>query len=268
MATSSITPAYTSVNPANWSFGELKRLNNGSGSIRIKQSATSSLSPVMILDRMRTPFGIEEPYVEEGKTVSAAVLESNKRNFSVSVEGDAMRNWLAALDERMIEWVFSNSATVFGKVVKRSTVEDVIYFRSLRMPKNQEYSPTFRMKVNIHGDNQTKFLINIPGTAQFFQGEYTEVPRGSEVIPTVMAYNVWVTSTQIGITFICTHLLVFQPALASANPYQGFTEAPRPSPKALTVKQEPGVKQEPQVKDEPSADTFNFDDQDDPTNMF
>ena len=262
MATSSITPAFTSVNPANWAFGEVKRLSSGSGSIRIKQSPTSALSPVFILDRMRTPFGIEEPYVEEGKTLSAAALESSRRNISVSVENETFRNWLAALDERMIEWVFSNSAAVFGKVVKRSTVEDIIYKRALRLPKNQEYAPTFRMKVNIHGENQTKFLINIPGTTQFFQGEYTEVPRGSEVIPTVMAYDVWVTSTQIGIKFICTHLLVFQPALAAANPYQGYTEAPRPAPKTLTVKQEPSV------KEEPSVDTFNFNDHDDPTSMF
>lgn len=272
MATSAITPAFTSVNPANWSFGEVKKLANGSGSIRIKQSSTNSLAPVFILDRMRTPFGIEEPYVEEGKPVPAAALESSRRNMSLAVENDAMRSWLSALDEHMIEWVFRNCTSLFGKVVKRSTIEDVMYFRNLRPSKKEEYAPTFRIKVNIHGANQTKFLINIPGTTQFFQGEYTDVTRNSEVIPTITAYNIWVTSTQIGVTFIATHLLVFQPELAAANPYQGYTEAPRPAPKASigpsAAGGAAGVRREAATKDEPSVETFNFQEDDDPTAMF
>ena len=262
MATSPITPAFTSVNPNNWVFGELKKLANGSGSIRIKQSSSNSLSPVFILDRMRTPFGIEEPLLEEGKTVS---LESTRRNLTVNVENPDFQSWLGVLDERLIEWVFTNSTTLFGKVIKRSTVEDVIYYRALR-PGKGEYAPTFRVKVNIHGQNQTKFLINIPVTTQFFQGEYTEVPRGSEVIPTVTASNLWVTANQIGITFIATHLLVFQPALASANPYQGYTEAPRPPPKSITAAA-PGAGKPP-AGEEPSAESYNFEDDQDPTSMF
>ena len=271
MATSSITPAYTSVNPANWSFGELKKLANGSGSIRIKQSTTNSLAPVFILDRMRTPFGVEEPYVEEGKPIPAAALESSRRNMSLAVENDAMRSWLSALDEHMIEWVFRNCTSLFGKVVKRSTIEDVMYFRNLRPSKKEEYAPTFRIKVNIHGANQTKFLINIPGTTQFFQGEYTDVTRNSEVIPTITAYNIWVTSTQIGVTFIATHLLVFQPELAAANPYQGYTEAPRPAPKssigpsAGAAGPSAGSTAEAAAS---STETFNFQEDDDPTAMF
>ena len=262
MTTSAITPAFTSVNPANWSFGEVKKLANGSGSIRIKQSATNSLAPVLILDRMRTPFGVEDPYVEEGKAASATALESTRRNMSLSVDNPALKEWLGALDERMIEWVFANSTSLFNKVVKRSTIEDVIYFRALRPSKKEEYAPTFRIKVNIHGDNQTKFLINIPGTTQFFQGEYTDVLRNSDVIPTVTAYNIWVTSTQIGITFIATHLLVFQPELAADNPYQGYTEAPRPAPKSIT--NTAAKREEPPV----SAGAFNFEDDQDPTSMF
>jgi hypothetical protein len=259
MATSSsITPAFTSVNPSNWTFGEVKKLSNGSGSIRIKQSASSSLAPVFILDRMRTPFGIEDPLVEEGKP--AAALESTRRNMTVNVENEALKTWLNGLDERMIEWVFTNSTSLFGKVIKRSTVEDVIYYRALR-PSRGEYSPTFRIKVNIHGQNQTKFLINIPGTTSFFQGESSDVPRGSEVIPTLTAYNMWVTANQIGITFIATHLLVFQPSLAAANPYQGYTEAPRPPPKSIM-----SGASKPAATEEGSS--FNFEDEQDPTSMF
>jgi hypothetical protein len=261
MATSGLTQAFTSVNPANWVFGEVKKLANGSGSIRIKQSATNSLAPVFILDRMRTPFGIEDPLVEEGK--AAVALESTRRNLTLSVDNPDLQSWLGSLDEQLIEWVFRNSTTLFGKVIKRSTVEDVIYYRALR-PARGEYSPTFRVKVNIHGQNQTKFLINIPGTTSFFQGEYTEVPRGSEVIPTVTAYNMWATANQIGITFIATHLLVFQPALASANPYQGYTEAPRPPPRATAAPQAAPAAAAQNI----SEDAFNFENDQDPTSMF
>ena len=268
MATSAITPSYKTVNPSNWSFTEVKRLANGSGSIRIKQSATNSLAPVFMLDRMRTPFGVEEPYVEEGKPASAAALESSRRNISFAVENPELHAWLAALDERMIEWTFNNSTTLFNKVVKRSTIEDVIYFRALRPSKKEEYAPTFRIKVNIHGENQTKFLINIPGTSQYFQGEYTDVPRNSEVIPTVTSYNIWVTSTQIGITFIATHLLVFQPELASGNPYQGYSEAPRPAPKTNSFAPATTTTTNDRDTNSPSVETFNFQDTEDPTNMF
>lgn len=219
-------PAFTNVNVSNWSFGELKKNPNNGGSIRMKQSSTNSSAPVFILDRMRTPFGIEEPMADEGKLQQAT--ESSRRSLTLNVENPALQSWLSGLDEHLITWVTTNSSSVFNRVIKRSTVEDVIYYRALR-PAKGEYAPTFRVKVNISGANATKFLINIPGTTQFFQGGREDVLRGSEIIPTLTAYSMWVTNAQIGVTFIATHLLVFQPSTGSANPYEGYTEAPRPS---------------------------------------
>lgn len=218
-------PAFTNVNVSNWSFGELKKNPNNGGSIRMKQSSTNSSAPVFILDRMRTPFGIEEPMADEGKLQQAT--ESSRRSLTLNVENPALQSWLSGLDEHLITWVTTNSSSVFNRVIKRSTVEDVIYYRALR-PAKGEYAPTFRVKVNISGANATKFLINIPGTTQFFQGGREDVLRGSEIIPTLTAYSMWVTNAQIGVTFIATHLLVFQPSTGSANPYEGYTEAPRP----------------------------------------
>jgi len=226
MASSDIVPAFQAVDPRSWVFSDVKKNAVGSGSLRIKKSSTNSQAPAFILDRMRTPFGIEEPLAEEGKPQNT---ESTRRNLTVNVENPELQAWLSSLDDHLITWVTANSTTLFNRVIKRSTVEDVIYYRSLR-PAKGEYSPTFRVKVNIHGQNQTKFLINIPGTTNFFQGNADDVLRGSEIVPTVLAYNLWVTANQIGITFIATHLLVFQPALAPSNPFKGYTEVPRPVP--------------------------------------
>lgn len=225
------TPSYKNVDVSKWVFGELKRSASGAGSIRIKQSATNSLAPVFIMERMRTPFGVEEPYGTDDMDEHKLQLlrENPRRNMSLNVEDPEAHAWLSALDEHMINWVVSNSTTVFNKVIKRSTVEDVIYFRALQPSKKEEYSPRFRVKVNISGSNLTQFLINIPGTTSFFRGSREDVTRGSEVVATVMAYSLWITNSQIGITFIATHLLVFPASNEVANPYAGYTEAPRPA---------------------------------------
>ena len=225
------TPSYKNVDVSKWVFTEVKRNTSGGGSIRIKQSSTNAMVPVFIMERMRTPFGVEEPYGADDMDESKlqALRENPRRNMSLNVENPDALAWLSALDEHMINWVVSNSTTVFNKVIKRSTVEDVIYFRALQPAKKEDYSPRFRVKVNISGSNLTQFLINIPGTTQFFRGSREDVTRGSEVVATVMAYSLWVTNSQIGITFIATHLLVFPASTEVGNPYAGYTEAPRPS---------------------------------------
>lgn len=225
------TPSYKNVDVSKWVFGELKRSASGAGSIRIKQSATNSLAPVFIMERLRTPFGVEEPYGTDDMDENKLQLlrENPRRNMSLNVDNPEAHAWLSTLDEHMINWVVSNSTTVFNKVIKRSTVEDVIYFRALQPSKKEDYSPRFRVKVNISGSNLTQFLINIPGTTSFFRGSREDVTRGSDVIATVMAYSLWVTNSQIGITFIATHLLVFPAATELGNPYAGYTEAPRPA---------------------------------------
>jgi hypothetical protein len=220
------------------------------------------------MDRMRTPFGIEEPIVDESKAQQST--ESSRRNLTVNVENPALASWLSNLDESVISWVINNSTAVFNKVLKRSTVEDVIYYRSLR-PAKGEYSPTFRVKVNISGANATKFLINIPGTTNFFIGTREDVTRGSEVIPTVLAYNMWVTNAQIGITFIATHLLVFPATTGVVNPYAGYTEAPRPSisngaaSASASAAGPSGSGSSERMASKSDDDKFNYDD---PSDMF
>ena len=269
------TPSYKNVDVSKWVFGELKRNASGGGSIRIKQSATNSLAPVFIMERLRTPFGVEEPYGTDDMDEHKLQLlrENPRRNMSLNVENPEAHAWLSTLDEHMINWVVSNSTTVFNKVVKRSTVEDVIYFRALQPSKKEDYSPRFRVKVNISGSNLTQFLINIPGTTNFFRGSREDVTRGSEVIATVMAYSLWVTNSQIGITFIATHLLVFPAATELGNPYAGYTEAPRPAltnglaPAAAPSAAAPGAAGASYGKDSESGDDekFKFDD---PSDMY
>jgi hypothetical protein len=229
MASTGSTPTYTNIDVSKWTFSEVKRTPTGAGSIRIKQSASNSVAPLFILGRMRAPFGISEPYCADESKLQQQDTESGRRNLNLSVDNPNIREWLSNLDDTIISWVIENSTSVFGRVLKRSSVEDVIYFRALHASKNPDYAPTFRVKVNIAGSNPTKILINIPGTTQFFLGNKEDLTRGSEVIPTVLAYSMWVTNSQIGITFIATHLLVFQASTGPANPYEGYTEAPRPA---------------------------------------
>lgn len=262
-------PHYYDVDVTKWAFGESKKNANGQGSnIRLKQSSSSMSSPQFILERMRSPFGIQEPYVgDEAKGERAPVENSTRRNMNMNVESPQLLEWLTNLDEHLIQWATTNSASIFGRVIKRSTIEDVVFFRSLRPSKNPNYPPSFRVKVNIAGDKVCQFLINIPGTSEFFRGTPDDVVRGSEVIPTVLAYHLWVTPNQFGVLFLATHLLVFPPAQEEINPYAGFKEVPRPPPRAALPAPTPTPTSAPAATaTEPSVESFNY--EDDPSDMY
>jgi hypothetical protein len=223
MATSTPSPSYNNVDPLTWVFGELKKGNGVSSGIRIKQSASNSASPMFLLERMRAPFGCQEPRMEEGKVAN----ENSRWVLTLNVDNPVLQQWLARLDEHLIQYVSDNSTTLFNRVIKRSTVEDVIYYRALHPSKNG-YSPTFKIKVNVQGQYKTNIKVNVPGTSQYFPGTVEDVLPHSEVVARIQANQIWVTATQVGVQFVAKDLLVFQPDAGDDNPFEGFTEVARP----------------------------------------
>ena len=254
---------YNEVNFTRWVIGEPRRNTNGSTSLRIKDA------PHMIFPVLQTPFGIQEPKSdEEEKYVN---VNTTRRNLTLNVSDPNVANWLSALDEHFISWVTENSASVFNRVIKRSTVEDVIYYRALK-PAKKEYSPTFKVKINTEGQYRTEVYVNEAGTTTIFPGTYDEVTRQSEVMVTVEASSLWANTNQIGITFNVRKLLVFKPAQVAGNPFPGFQLVPRPGDNgAAAASQDQSQAGTNGAADASTgsnnADKFDFGD-DDPTNMY
>jgi len=269
MATS--TPTIHNTDFTKWVYGDLKRNEKG-GSIRIKESSTSFSSPTFQFPRLRTPFGVEDPYVNPeaaGAATERVASDVTRRNMTLNLDDEEVSAWLNRFDEHNINWVTANSPSVFGRVIKRSTVEDVVYYRTLR-PAKGEYSPTFKIKVNTSGAKQTKIWIVVPGTTnQIYEGNYLDVARGSEVIPTVEATHLWANSTQVGVTFIATMLVVYPPVAQNTVP-EGFSPVPRPVAGAATAATAaasvtPAPAPAALPKEEATVDAMDFDD---PRSMF
>ena len=167
---------------------------------------------------LRAPYGISEPFDEKQK-------DTDRKSLDITIESDALKNALDALDEHNIKTAFENCEKWFGKKLTMDHIR-LMYKPIVTLPKEgKSYKPTFRTKVNLNPNeaNATRFFAieeGENGIVRYVEKDHSVLGKGSGTVPVIEIGSLWFAQTQFGMTLESTEIIVFPTRAREEFPFQ------------------------------------------------
>ena len=172
------------------------------------------------LPSMRAPFGLSN-YVDKA---------SGKASYSLSVSLDSNPEIVAqfkALDERVLEFVESNSTALFGKKVNKDTMRDVMYTSPIRRDKEGKYPETLYMKVMQTRDGKSFAVEAYESNRKSV--DISTLDKGRSVMTIIEINQVWVIGMKFGVSVRLQQVLMAPKTQLKGFSFVGVEEAPTAS---------------------------------------
>jgi hypothetical protein len=146
MASNMIT-AYNNFDASKVTFSDLRKNKMGGKVIYLSGPGKKKLQIEM--PKMRAPFGLSE-FVDQN---------TGKSSWSVNLsleDQDDLRSRLQALDDAVVNAAVKNSKKWLGKDHSAAVIRDALYSPIVKMPADDKYAPTIKLKVLADENNKFK----------------------------------------------------------------------------------------------------------------
>ena len=158
--------------------------------------------------KMRCPFGISSDKTNPFKKSVDISFQGSESSDSIKYFRDFVEN----VDDLVIDYALKNSKTFFKKELTREVIKEY-YYSGIKVSKKEQYSDTFKMKLQYLKPNPEKNLPNGKFLTTFWNQkgeEQTEsyLDKGDSITCLLKPYQLWVTNRSFGVTWICTQIRI------------------------------------------------------------
>jgi hypothetical protein len=193
----------------NVTFGKHKPNTNGGYNIELT-IGDSTNETLIQSPKMRAPFGIGTDKTNPFKKSLDISFQGQDTSDSIK----AFRAVMEKMDNIAIDYALKNSKTFFNS--KKELTRDIIeeyYCSGIKKSKREEYSDTFRFKLQFLKPNPDKNLPNGKYLTSFWDPKGEEknenyLDKGDSITALIKPQMFWVASKQFGITWVCTQVRV------------------------------------------------------------
>jgi len=190
-------------------FGKHKPNTNGGYNIELT-IGDSTNETLLQTPKMRAPFGIGTDKTNPFKKSVDISFQGEQTSASIKT----FRTVMEKMDALAIDYALKNSKTFFNS--KKELTRDIIeeyYCSGIKRSKKEEYSDTFRFKLQFLRPNPDKNLPNGKYLTMFWDPKGDEknenfLDKGDSVNALIKPNMLWVANKQFGISWVCTQLRV------------------------------------------------------------
>lgn len=170
------------------SFSDLRKNKMGGKVVYISNPMNKKL--VLQLPKMRAPFGLSR-YDDQN---------SGKSTFSLdlSLDGrDDLRKKLEGVDDEITKLVSKNSKAWLGKQHSLAVVKDVLYKPIVKLPQDDKYAPTIKLKVMTGQDGN---FIPEAYDHKGKQIDMNSIEKGQTMRAIVHISQIWIIDNKCGVS--------------------------------------------------------------------
>jgi hypothetical protein len=186
-------------------FSAVRKNDKGGRAVYLNGAGNTKL--LFQLPQMRAPFGLSE-FTDKlsGKT---------SYSLNVSLDDEQTRNVFQALDEKVLDFVASNSEACLGKKYSKDIMREAL-FKSAIKPGKDNYAPTLQLKV-LTGRDGKGFAVEAYNAAKQ-RVDLSTLEKGQGVVTIVEVNQIWFVDNKFGLSIRLQQVL-----LAPLNKLKGFS---------------------------------------------
>ncbi len=164
-------------------FSEVKKNSKGGKYVLMTDNGQDIY---LQLPALPAPFGLSEPH-DEVKEYS----------LSVSLTDETVLEKMKEIEEQVILYVAEYSKEIFGKVIDKNVLRDVMFNPIVKMPKDDgKYPPTMKLKASTGNGKYT---------AEFYRSskeklELSDITKGSRIETIIKIGQIWVIDKKFGVS--------------------------------------------------------------------
>lgn len=187
MASNMIT-TYNNFDASKVNFSDLRKNKMGGKVIYLSGAGRKKL--MIEMPKMRAPFGLSE-FVDQN---------TGKSSWSVNLsleDQDDLKDRLQALDDAVVNAAVKNSKKWLGKDHSATVIRDALYSPIVKMPADDKYSPTIKLKVMTDQDGKFK-----PEAYNIDQEpiELNELEKGQGMSTIIEISQIWIINNKFGVS--------------------------------------------------------------------
>ena len=174
--------------------------------------------------KMRCPFGLSSDKTNPYKKSVDISFQGEESSESIK----SFRGLVDNMDDLVIDYALKNSKTFFKKELSREVLKEY-YYSGIKVSKKEQYSDTFKMKLQYLKPNPEKNLPNGKYLTSFWNQKGEEqsesyLDKGDSVTCLIKPYQLWVTNRSFGVTWICTQLRIHKQVKNTAYAFKKTDE--------------------------------------------
>lgn len=164
-------------------FSEVKKNSKGGKYVLMTDNGQDIY---LQLPALPAPFGLSEPH-DEVKEYS----------LSLSLTDETVLQKMKEIEDQVILYVAEYSKDIFGKVIDKNVLRDVMFNPIVKMPKDEgKYSPTMKLKASTGNGKYT---------AEFYRSskeklELSDITKGSRIETIIKIGQIWVIDKKFGVS--------------------------------------------------------------------
>jgi len=164
-------------------FSEVKKNSKGGKYVLMTDNGQDIY---LQLPALPAPFGLSEPH-DEVKEYS----------LSLSLTDETVLQKMKEIEDQVILYVAEYSKDIFGKVIDKNVLRDVMFNPIVKMPKDEgKYSPTMKLKASTGNGKYT---------AEFYRSskeklEISDITKGSRIETIIKIGQIWVIDKKFGVS--------------------------------------------------------------------
>lgn len=164
-------------------FSEVKKNSKGGKYVLMTDNGQDIY---LQLPALPAPFGLSEPH-DEVKEYS----------LSLSLTDETVLQKMKEIEDQVILYVAEYSKDIFGKVIDKNVLRDVMFNPIVKMPKDDgKYPPTMKLKASTGNGKYT---------AEFYRSskeklELSDITKGSRIETIIKIGQIWVIDKKFGVS--------------------------------------------------------------------
>jgi len=180
-------------------------------------NGTNNSKLIFQLPQLRAPYGLS--------TYTDAASGKTSYSLSLSLDNPEIVAKLKELDDKVIDFVHSNSVTCLGKQYNKEVMREALY-KSPMAPGKGDYAPTLKLKM-MTGANGDFTAEAYDSNRKLLKLTPDSLEKGQGVVTIVEINQIWFIDNKFGISVRLQQLL-----LAPTNKLKGFGFIDQPAVEA------------------------------------
>jgi hypothetical protein len=233
-----LVTSYSSFEPKNVVFGNVKTNSRGGKSIKIMDTTNNTL---IISTPMMLTWGInkmEDP--DTGRVSYSASLQFPGDGYSNSAADEFLQK-MKDFEDHILDTIVDNSQKWLGKSKMSREVAEALYTPILKYPKDKNTgeadhsrAPTLRLKIsswegrfNVELYNTDKSPIFTPTTELGSTPFETLIPKGSHMVAAMQCNGIWFAAGKFGVTWQLSQAMIRKPVRLQGGCFLSMSEDDR-----------------------------------------
>jgi hypothetical protein len=179
---------HKTLSSSTFNFSDLRKNSKGGKVVYLSGPNKEKLH--IQFPKLRAPFGLSE-YVDQNSGNSSYSLDLSLENQPELLEK------LKAIDDAVIKRAAANAKEWLGKKHSEAVIRDVLYRPMVRMPSDDKYSPTIKLK--ILKDRDGTFVPECFNNKRERVGLDT-LEKGQSVTAIAVVPQIWIIDGKFGVT--------------------------------------------------------------------